>query len=133
MLRRSLGDPDIDVIRLCAASVYGPRNRRIDPRSRPCDKKVRTSFCTCPPASNRRNPITSVPTDETSGKSTYDATRITSSYDAATPHMPLVTRDHIEYFVDRYFLNRTLFKLGAGKPDDQLALLKQLSSSPLKT
>jgi hypothetical protein len=86
------GDPDIDVIGLCADSVYCPRNRRIDPRSRP-----------------------------------------SSSYDAATPHMPLVTRDHIEYFVDRPFLNRTLFKLGAGKPDDQLALLKQLSSSPLKT
>lgn len=74
-----------------------------------------------------------LPTDEASGKSAYDATRITSSYDAATPHMPLVTRDHVEYFVDRYFLNRTLFKLGVGKPDDQLTLLKQLSSSPLKT
>lgn len=71
--------------------------------------------------------------DQTTGKSAYDAVRITSTFDAATPHMTLLTRDHVEYIVQRHFINRRLFKLSVGVPDDQLTLLKSITSRPLRT
>jgi hypothetical protein len=70
--------------------------------------------------------------DQTTGKTAYDAVRITSSFDAATPHMTLFTRDHVEYIVQRHFINRRLYKVSIGVPDDQLTLLKSLTSRPLK-
>ena len=55
------------------------------------------------------------------------------SMTAATPYMTLLTRDHVEYIVQRHFINRRLFKLSMGVPDDQLTLLNSITSRPLKT
>lgn len=69
---------------------------------------------------------------EETGGPAYEPTRIKASFDAPTPHLPLITRDHVEYIAATYFLNRRLFKIGIGPPKDQLDMLKQLSKHPLK-
>lgn len=69
---------------------------------------------------------------DSGGQTVYDPARIRASLDAPTPHLSLLARDHVEYIVARYFLNRRLWKLAIGNPKDQLALLKRLSKHPLK-
>lgn len=71
--------------------------------------------------------------DEATGKTVYDPVRITSSLDSDKPHLHLLERDHVEYIIEKHFLNRRLFKLGMGGPDAQLAKLRALAKHPLTT
>jgi hypothetical protein len=71
-------------------------------------------------------------TDET-GNTVYDPVRITSSLDSERPHLALMGREHVEYIVGKYFLNRRMYKVGVGGPDQQLEKLRALAKHPLTT
>jgi hypothetical protein len=72
-------------------------------------------------------------TDEATGKTVYDPVRITSSLDAEKPHLSLLERNHVEYIVEKHFLNRQLYKVGMGGPDEHLSKLRALAKHPLTT